>query len=97
MRNQNQRLPWFDKLPEELRRSMTSYVWVTQNTSDPLSAVKSVMDWRSHGCIELMRLAIRDAREDGATWEDIGLALGMSRQQAHRTWARLIEESAPEE
>jgi hypothetical protein len=32
--------------------------------------------------------AVADARAAGATWEQIGKALGMSRQSAHERWAR---------
>jgi hypothetical protein len=36
-------------------------------------------------------LVMREAREEGATWEQIGAALGMSRQSAHEWYSRQIE------
>lgn len=35
--------------------------------------------------------AIRLARNLGVTWEDIGDAMGMSRQAVHRRFAQLVE------
>lgn len=35
---------------------------------------------------------MRDAREDGATWEEIGAALGMTKQGAQDFYRRRIEE-----
>ncbi|MCP9625239.1 hypothetical protein NMK54_34400 [Nocardia otitidiscaviarum] len=33
--------------------------------------------------------AVREAREQGASWEAIGTAAGMTRQSAHERWSRL--------
>lgn len=35
--------------------------------------------------------AIRDARRDGATWEQIGRALGVTRQAAHARYGSLAD------
>ncbi|NKY87513.1 hypothetical protein [Nocardia veterana] len=34
--------------------------------------------------------AVRVAREQGASWEEIGRAAGMTRQSAHERWAKVV-------
>jgi hypothetical protein len=41
---------------------------------------------------EIRLMAVRMARDDGATWEAIGGALGMSRQTAHKRFGGLIDD-----
>lgn len=36
--------------------------------------------------------AISEARQWGATWEEIGDAMSMSRQSAHKRYARLVDD-----
>ncbi|MEV6341214.1 hypothetical protein AB0M12_41650 [Nocardia vinacea] len=37
-----------------------------------------------------LNAAVRQAREDGASWTDIGDAAGMTRQSAHERWSRMV-------
>lgn len=40
--------------------------------------------------------AVRAARNAGASWTDIGRAVGISRQSAHERWAKRIDEAGAE-
>lgn len=39
--------------------------------------------------------AVRDARADGATWAQIGLAAGVTRQAAHERWGHIPRAGCP--
>lgn len=65
--------------------------------SDPLDALRELSRYESE-LGRLRREAIEAARHAGATWEQVGAALGMSRQSAWEYYSRaaraLLEESA---
>jgi hypothetical protein len=45
-----------------------------------------------------VRNAVRDAVNLGASWQDVGLALGITRQAAHKRFAAIVGEPPdPEE
>ncbi|MFE3052974.1 hypothetical protein [Nocardia sp. NPDC059239] len=62
-------------------------------------------DGRHEGAVEQITLAVaeldkaqrrvndtvRAARADGASWEVIGRAAGISRQSAHERWAKIMD------
>ena len=55
--------------------------------SDPMRVIAGIQE--SHRALEKwQRKAVRAAREQGATWDDIGTACGVSRQAA---WERFRE------
>lgn len=55
--------------------------------SDPIRVIVGIQE--SHRALEKwQRKAVRAAREQGATWDDIGTACGVSRQAA---WERFKE------
>lgn len=55
--------------------------------SDPMRVIAGIQE--SHRALEeWQRRAVRAAREQGATWDDIGTACGVSRQAA---WERFRE------
>jgi hypothetical protein len=55
--------------------------------SDPMRVIAGIQ--QSHRALEKwQRKAVRVAREQGATWDDIGTACGVSRQAA---WERFKE------
>ena len=55
--------------------------------SDPMRVIAGIQE--SHRTLEKwQRKAVRAAREQGATWDDIGTACGVSRQAA---WERFKE------
>jgi len=59
--------------------------------AEPLSALRELArsELELH---ELRRAQVAAARADGATWEDIGEALGMSRQSAWEYFAKRASE-----
>jgi hypothetical protein len=57
--------------------------------SDPLDALQELARRESELGV-LRRVAIEAAREAGATWEQVGAALGMSRQAAWEYYSRSV-------
>ena len=55
--------------------------------SDPLDALRELADGEAE-LDRLRRAAVRSARGAGATWEQIGDALGMTRQSAWEYFSR---------
>ena len=62
---------------------------VDQLPSDPLDALRELARRESELGV-LRRAAIEAAREAGATWEQVGAALGMSRQAAWEYYSRSV-------
>jgi hypothetical protein len=58
----------------------------TLATSSPLDALAVAVEMKrtSERCTHR---AVIDARDDGATWEEIGKALGITKQAAYDRWA----------
>jgi hypothetical protein len=50
---------------------------------------------RLNGLMEDVPQLVRAARMTGATWEEIGAALGMTRQSAHKAYARNLAYDFP--
>jgi DNA-binding protein H-NS len=48
----------------------------------PLAALQAIAELRSR-LAELEQAALHEAREKGATWEEIATAMGITRQAAH--------------
>ena len=48
----------------------------------PLAALQAIAELRSR-LAELEQAALQEAREKGATWEEIATAMGITRQAAH--------------
>jgi biotin operon repressor len=42
---------------------------------------------------EEIRSLVRELKHDGASWQDIGLALGVSRQAAWRKYRNLVDDA----
>jgi len=85
------RRPWRESLPPDVLRWIEEASYAFNNSVDPLQIVRTIVVSRENQN-DLLRLAVRDARRAGASWADLGVALKMSRQQAHRTWAAAIED-----
>ena len=66
-----------------------SLLVVDQLPTDPLDALRELARRESEIGL-LRRAAIEAAREGGATWEQVGAALGMSRQAAWEYYARSV-------
>lgn len=59
----------------------------------PLDALQDLTDLRA-AFDRLERLLVAEARRGKWTWEEIGGALGVSRQAAHRRHARAVNRSS---
>lgn len=92
----DERVPWSEGLPADLLQRLHHARWVVDVSDDPLIVLASVQEW-ARIRQEIERLAVQDARREGATWEQIGAALGVPRQAAHRKWASLIDAPAEDE
>jgi hypothetical protein len=55
-------------------------------SDDPLTALTAALEWAVEAEEHLNR-AVTAARAAGATWADIGDALGITRQAAHKRFA----------
>ena len=65
---------------------------VLRKALDELSSVaqsKTEVQERMRGVQERIRERVLQARRAGATWADIGDVLGITRQSAHTTYAKL--------
>lgn len=69
----------------------------------PLSAETVLAELRAQGIVARVaaigvRNAVRDAINLGASWNDVGVALGITRQAAHKRFAAIVGEPPdPEE
>ncbi|WP_280245467.1 hypothetical protein [Nocardia abscessus] len=66
-----------------IMREWEAHIAPTRGTADVEYAAKEVSAAQRR-----LAEAVRSAREQGASWEAIGKAAGMSRQSAHERWAR---------
>jgi len=69
----------------------------------PLSAETMLAELRAQGIVARgsaigVRDAVRDAINLGASWNDVGVALGITRQAAHKRFAAIVDQPPdPEE
>jgi hypothetical protein len=69
----------------------------------PLSAETVLEELRAQGVVARnaalgVRDTVRDAINLGASWNDVGVALGITRQAAHKRFAAIVDQPAdPEE
>ena len=69
----------------------------------PLSAETVLDELRAQGIVARVaaigvRDAVRDAINFGASWNDVGVALGITRQAAHKRFAAIVDQPPdPEE
>jgi hypothetical protein len=69
----------------------------------PLSTETALEELRAQGAVARVaaisvRDAVRDAINLGASWNDVGLALGITRQAAHKRFAAIVDQPPdPEE
>jgi hypothetical protein len=76
---------------------------VVRDERDSLSAETVLEELRAQGVVARgaaigVRDAVRDAINFGASWNDVGVALGITRQAAHKRFAAIVGEPPdPEE
>ena len=70
-------------------------VYVIRVTTDPLLALRAFAVLERE-VARVMQFAARDARAQGATWNDVAEALQVSRQSAHARFAAAAAEPEPE-
>ncbi|ANE78508.1 DUF3887 domain-containing protein [Mycobacterium adipatum] len=63
---------------------------VLRSEDEPLESVRAARDIQS-GAEALMAAAVRQAREGGRTWQEIGDVLGVSRQAAFQKYGKVID------
>ncbi|MGA2805986.1 MAG: hypothetical protein ABSF89_16625 [Acidimicrobiales bacterium] len=69
----------------------------------PLSAETVLAELRAQGIVARVAAigvkdAVRDAINLGASWQDVGVALGITRQAAHKRFAAIVDQPPdPEE
>lgn len=82
----------FTELASALRRDLESILAapVLGGSDDPLSAVRASVDVQTR-VGDLVAAAVGRARASGCTWQQIGEALGMSRQAAFQRFGRPVD------
>jgi len=76
--------PWIlRRVPERDRREWIEMTYIARTADSPLAAMKAISRMREL-LVVYERAAVEEARERGASWGDIGEALGRTRQSAHR-------------
>jgi hypothetical protein len=82
----DRRVPWFDDF-EAYRLELATVL------EQPLVALETLTETRAT-LDRLERLLVDEARRRRSSWEEIGRALGISRQAAHRRHGRFVTPSA---
>lgn len=71
------------RVPERDRREWIEMTYIARTADSPLAAMKAMS--RMKALLDAyLEAAVAEARERGASWGDIGEALGRSRQSVHK-------------
>jgi hypothetical protein len=79
-------VPWFDDF-EAYRLEVATVLEAPLVALETLTETRATLD-------RLERLVVAEARRRYASWEEIGCALGVSRQAAHRRHGRFVNRTA---
>jgi hypothetical protein len=81
-------VPWLDdhEWPE-----LHDSFWSLQHAESAVTVLRAIADIRGFTEI-VVEAAVKDARENGATWEEIAGALRLTRQAVHRRFAEKGDE-----
>ena len=66
--------------------------WSLQHAESALTILRAIADIRGFSEI-VIEAAVKDARANGATWEDIAGAMRLTRQAVHRRFAGSEDET----
>jgi hypothetical protein len=78
--------PWIlRRVSERDRREWIEMTYIARTADSPLAAMKS-MSRMKELLDAYLEAAVEEARERGASWSDIGEALGRSRQAVHKQY-----------
>jgi hypothetical protein len=76
--------PWIlQRVPERDRREWIEMTYIARTADSPLAAMKA-MSRMKELLDAYLEAAVGEARERGASWGDIGEALGRTRQSVHK-------------
>ncbi len=84
-----------DARPQELLKIWTAWRFARvvgeegANTPGPLAALEAATELTQR-LLAQRWVAIKAAREDGASWEQVGSAMGVSKQRAHQIYTEAI-------
>lgn len=84
---------WLDSFHR--RGEMLDAIYTLLHADEPLLVLRAAATLREIGA-DIRRLATAAAREQGATWAQIGEASKTSRQQEHRRYGQL-DSSSPDD
>ena len=66
--------------------------WSLQHAESAVTVLRAIADIRGFTEI-VIEAAVKDARDNGATWEDIAQAMRLTRQAVHRRFAAHEDET----
>jgi hypothetical protein len=75
--------PW---ITQHADQEWESAIYLIRAATEPMIVLRAFADV-STSLQRLMHEAVADARKQGATWDDIALALRISKQAAHRRFS----------
>jgi hypothetical protein len=77
-------LPWvLRRVSEADRRAWIEATFIARTADSPLTVMHAMTQMREL-LLAYERAAVEEARERGSTWDEIGEALGRTRQSVHR-------------
>jgi pyrroloquinoline quinone (PQQ) biosynthesis protein C len=80
--------PWIlRRVSERDRRDWIEMTYIARTADSPLAALKAMS--RMQDLLDAyLEAAVAEARERGASWGDVGEALGRSRQAVHKQYGQ---------
>ena len=78
--------PWIlSRVPERDRRDWIEMTYIARTADSPLAVMKA-MSRMKELLDAYLEAAVGEARERGASWSDVGEALGRTRQSVHKQY-----------
>ena len=80
--------PWIlRRVPERDRREWIEMTYIARTADSPLPAMKAMSRMKIM-LDAYLEAAVAEARERGASWGEVGEALGRTRQAVHKQYGR---------